>query len=189
MSVTLMQTATDRTTPILHLLAYRRPTAVGRFVIAVVVDAIDRVRGRRTRTHIGVESLKGIAPALTDRDATAAVIGPSFAIRIRAAVNDAIPRFVLSGRSVAACVAVCAECFAGAFALVAPTTAVFAHSEVTSAHSHNMAADTLALPSWPSAERSISGDYKQPTELLAGEIDEPRHSLIIPQTMRLSDIG
>ena len=56
------------------LLMARGPSAIGRFVVAVVVNAVNRVFGRRLETHIGMEVREGIKPSLTDGDASTTVV-------------------------------------------------------------------------------------------------------------------
>jgi hypothetical protein len=52
------------------------PTTISRLVIAVVVDTIDGVMRRWSPTHVLKEGWVRRAPALTDLDATATVVGP-----------------------------------------------------------------------------------------------------------------
>jgi hypothetical protein len=57
---------------ILVLSFHSRPAAVARFVVSIVVDAINRVAGRWARPHVGNEISKGF-PSVTDGNATASV--------------------------------------------------------------------------------------------------------------------
>src|SRR5580700_2153945 len=60
--------------PVAHLLLEGRPATVARFVVALVVDAVQRKVGRAF-THIGEEVLEA-APALANGDTSTAVAGP-----------------------------------------------------------------------------------------------------------------
>jgi len=64
----------DGTPLIVGLLRRGRPPAIGRLIVAIIVNTVKRVFGARPRTHIGKEILKGIAPALAYRDAATAII-------------------------------------------------------------------------------------------------------------------
>src|ERR1700683_337350 len=79
--------------PILGLFLRRRPPTVARFVVAVVVDALDAV-SIRPLAHVGEEVLEDL-PALADGDAGAAVM---LVVRCpwvrRAAFSHRLPRFV-----------------------------------------------------------------------------------------------
>lgn len=59
--------------PIVRLLNERRPAAIAWLVIAIILNTINRVRGRWFPPHIGKEVLK-LLPALTNLDAAPAVI-------------------------------------------------------------------------------------------------------------------
>ncbi len=63
-------------TPIVSLFDTCGPTAIRRFVITVVVHAIDRVFRCGAWPHVGVKRFERVNPALTDTKASAAVIGP-----------------------------------------------------------------------------------------------------------------
>ena len=45
------------------------PSAVAWFVIAIVIDPVYGMRGRRSRPHVCIEVGEGISPALTEADA------------------------------------------------------------------------------------------------------------------------
>lgn len=55
------------------LFCRRGPSAVTRFVVAIVVHAINRMFGARTWPHVCVEGLKRVQPSLTDRDTATSV--------------------------------------------------------------------------------------------------------------------
>src|SRR5262249_47475632 len=66
-----------------------RPAAIARFVIAVVIDAIDG-QARRWIAHIGVEVFEA-TPSLADGDAAASVIVVAWIVRIQTAVEHICP--------------------------------------------------------------------------------------------------
>jgi len=75
-----------------HLLLGSRPTAVARFVVSFVVDAVQRQPGR-ARPHVREEVLE-TAPAVADGDAPAAVTRVVPARRCAAPLQHALPRVV-----------------------------------------------------------------------------------------------
>lgn len=58
---------------VLALFLHRGPTAIDRFVVAIVVDALNRVLQRRARTHVGKEARERLAPRCADFDSAASV--------------------------------------------------------------------------------------------------------------------
>jgi hypothetical protein len=84
--------------PILSLLFARGPLAVAGFVVAVVVDALDGVRGAFGRAHIFNEGSERVVPALADRNSSSSVTVKVFEMRVSATVPHRSPR-VISGRS------------------------------------------------------------------------------------------
>lgn len=82
---------------LIHRLLMRRgPSTVAGIVIAVVVDAINRMRRGRFRSHIGVEQREGIAPAFTDSNTAPTVALERGVASIRASVLHGVPRSVLT---------------------------------------------------------------------------------------------
>lgn len=56
------------------LLVPRRPSAVTRLVVPIVILAVDRVFGRRAEPHVGQEVLEGVQPPVADANAAATVV-------------------------------------------------------------------------------------------------------------------
>lgn len=81
--------------PIQTLLSCRRPAAVAWLVIAVVVNALDRVLWGRAWPHVGEECGKGPAPATTDLDPATPVIRAPRVFCVFASANHARPCDVL----------------------------------------------------------------------------------------------
>lgn len=81
--------------PVPTLLAPWNPTAILRRVVAVVVSAVKGI-SRRARPHVFAEVVKtsashrGLAPSLTNRDAS-----PAIAMKVRASGDIASPEHVL----------------------------------------------------------------------------------------------
>lgn len=87
-----------------HLLVLRGPAAILRRVRPIIVDALNAVQiasasivGRiaRLRTHISVERLERLQPAVTDRDAATSVVFPVARVWVSAALLHALPHSVL----------------------------------------------------------------------------------------------
>jgi hypothetical protein len=76
----------------------RRPATIARFVVTVVVNAVD-APALGSLAHIGKEVHKG-APSFADRNSPAAIIRPLRASRVGTARNHTVPRMI-STRGVA----------------------------------------------------------------------------------------
>ncbi len=72
------------------LLKACRPTAIVRFIVPVIVDAVDAVLRRRARTHVGIEICE-VVPSLTDLDPAPAIVGELVIGGVDAALADATP--------------------------------------------------------------------------------------------------
>lgn len=70
-----------------------RPAAVSRFVVSIVVDAVERVAIRRFRSHIR-KKVRKCTPTIANRDAPTAVILPVPRAGIGASLNHSIPSTV-----------------------------------------------------------------------------------------------
>lgn len=92
-----------RASSILSLLHHCGPPAILRRVITIVVDSVKRVAPRRTRSHIGQESRKRLAPARTDGDATATVPCVEVSGLVFAPPNHAFPHAILWGATQSMC--------------------------------------------------------------------------------------
>src|ERR1700743_3710434 len=82
-------------TPVVELLALRRPATVRRLVIAIIVDAVNRMLIRRPRSHIAIESLEACSPAFADADSAPSVMSKHAALWICAALDHFRPNSVL----------------------------------------------------------------------------------------------
>lgn len=112
----------DVSPAIVSLLSLRCPPAIPRFVVAIVVDAIERVRRRWPRSHISQESREVITPRFADRDPAPTVQGVfRIAPRITAALGVA-PAFVFRRMAAIAAGPVRQRTITGLFRSETPTT-------------------------------------------------------------------
>lgn len=79
------------TAPIICLPDVRRPLAIARFVIAIVVNSFDSMFVRRALAHIGKKVQKRLAPSIAYRNAPTAVIGKMFISGVVAAASHIAP--------------------------------------------------------------------------------------------------
>lgn len=70
------------------------PTTIPRLVVAVIVNAIELVLWRRTRSHVLKKRFVTIAPAFTDLDAAPAISRKAWVVGILASRNHAGPRHI-----------------------------------------------------------------------------------------------
>lgn len=87
-----------RPSRVVVLLYACRPTHVARFVIAIVVDAIKRQQSIISRTNVGVEGFKAVAPALAYLNASPAVVLIRAVVRVMATLIDRTPDPMFSTR-------------------------------------------------------------------------------------------
>lgn len=80
---------------VIRLLPTRGPSAIGWLVVAVIVDAIQRVIRRRSLTHVEQECRVGLLPSLAHRNASASIVWPRRNLWIEAAADDVAPDSVL----------------------------------------------------------------------------------------------
>lgn len=75
-----------------RLLARGRPLAIARLVIAVVVDAFDRVIRGRLSPHVAFELFNVVEPRITDTNAATAIIFITDVFCVSAALAHGMPR-------------------------------------------------------------------------------------------------
>jgi hypothetical protein len=92
------ETAHRSEVSIARLLPSGRPTAITRHVVTVVVDAVKRVLAGWAASHVGQERRERFLPAVTDTDASRAVVLEPNVIRIAAPSLHALPDFVFGRR-------------------------------------------------------------------------------------------
>lgn len=79
-----------RPSPRHRLFASRRPPAIRRFVVAIVVDSV-KCQAFRRFAHICKELCKGASPTCAYSDAAAAVVPPADVLRVGAALDHVLP--------------------------------------------------------------------------------------------------
>src|SRR3990167_1510710 len=89
----------DSATSVVRLFLCRGPTAVTRFVVAVVVDAVNGMFGRWPWSNVSEERLERIQPALAHGNPTGAVIVVILAGWLQASITDAGPTPVLGSEA------------------------------------------------------------------------------------------
>lgn len=68
-----------------------RPSAITLFVVAVVVDALNGMSGRRPRTHIQVEGAERLAPFCANPNTSAAIAVKGMLLRVLASLDHVRP--------------------------------------------------------------------------------------------------
>lgn len=78
---------------IVRLFCYRRPSTIGRFVVSVIVDAVNRVLQGWSRPHISHEVVESCItkPSIANCDASAAIIGILLIRCVSASTNHCSP--------------------------------------------------------------------------------------------------
>src|SRR5688500_17876080 len=80
----------------------RRPAHVARLVVAVVIDAIERVLRRRSRSDMGEEGGEARAPFVANANSATAVVLPEGTLLVFAAIDRLVPGAVLRRHGLAA---------------------------------------------------------------------------------------
>jgi hypothetical protein len=151
---------------VLRLLTFRRPVAVVRFVIAAVVDPINRMFRRRPMAHVG-EEIGVIAPTFANRNASGAVVFIAGAFGIIAPLANGNPSLPF-WRSVTFSVK---RPFTERFATKAPARSGAAHSQI-------MTESEVARPALAAAKPFLILEKRnggQAAETLARDVEEARH--------------
>lgn len=157
----------DRVAPIRRLLSSCRPSAVGRFIVPVAVDAIDRVRRGGPRAHVGEEVFESL-PSVAYANASTAIIGEPFGAGVRATFAHAAPRlpFWGAGTSVRCC------------RMILTAAGLSAASQVGITHGPFGAAGTSAQPPLLAVRRgSCRANDGQIEEDMTGQIRGSTHAI------------
>lgn len=126
---------------VIHLFFMSGPSAIARFIVAFVVDAIKRAVYRPS-THIAEKVLK-FFPSGANSDSAPAITLPRVVVLIRATLNHMLPRYVGWGAFVSSIVAVLRM----QFGIAAPTAHCNAPSElIDSSDNSCIAAIAIAFP-------------------------------------------
>lgn len=132
--------------PIPGLLGAGSPSAVARLIVAVIVDALDRVRWRRLPAHVGKEVRVIVQPAVTDGNTSASVPLKSAGRLVVAPANHIRPADVFGRELSASRRAVGRRSGPRKFSLQASTTSRRSALEVVRSSQALRAAGTLAVP-------------------------------------------
>ena len=81
---------------IVHLLLHSRPATIGRFVVAVCIDAVQRVFWRAW-SHVREERGEIVHPPFADRNSSATVVLVFVVARIQTATFHLDPRSIFAG--------------------------------------------------------------------------------------------
>ncbi len=157
------------------LRATARPAAIARFVVAIVVDPVKRMLGRRPPTNISEECLERLLPSVADADAPAAVMDPSAQFRVRATFAHLTPRLVFrrTAHSVSAAQA------GNGFTLETAATPMLPISEIAAMRSRDISAIAMAEPNRLSADFLSTLDHREATKPHPGQINQWWHGLSI----------
>jgi len=151
------------------LFGHSCPSAIGWFVVSIIVDALNRVAGTWSQSHVGKKVEERRTPAVTDRDSSPAIVPVVRVIGTMTTPHHGIPslefgstRFTVSGSGLESL-----ERDASA-TLCAATSQPFASSD------NHSAAGTLASPESHLAvgARPYLSEFQhgQTSELLAGHV-------------------
>lgn len=158
-----------------RLLSKCGPTAIVRRVWAIVVDAVNGVLRRRLRSHVGQESLEGVAPTVTDSDATPAIVLKSRRVRIQATSFHGFPCSMFWS----ACQAVNLVGFGCTLLLVAAAACVFTNAQVVTLSDRRIAAVAGTQPPQLVSASTKAFNDNESSEPFSGEINKSWHKPII----------
>ncbi len=165
---------------IVILLVACRPSTIGRFVVAIIFNAINGMLWRWSSPHVIQKFLKAIAPTSTDRDSPSSIILIPLVVLVSASLDHMVPRYVLrrdnsasatSMNSVTRCVQLIPD---------APTRACNAALEVCRSTGNLISAVTNTVPvsrvltAWKYIIRRTANNY-QAIEALIRDILKFRH--------------
>lgn len=166
------------------LLYTRRPSNVGRGVIAVVIDPIKRVGLQRSIPNIGAESLEGLVPFCADADSSSAVVGKRRVIRVCAALQDLRPSAIEISAGVAMRPTSAADRLAlqTSTAVCRPTAAQRVRRQ-----DHRAAAIASAKPCRPTVAARIQRHNAQSSSARANHVAKYTHKPVYPALTRESN--
>lgn len=167
------------TAPVALLFAWRGPANVTRLVMAVYVDAINRVTRAWTQAHMREEGLERRAPLLAYGDAAPAVSVIADVVRLVATPLQVLPRSVL-WRAV---MAVYQMSRAREFAPKASARLAGAATQLTARNRGDGAAIAATTPPVVSARcHSVWTNHEKPSKTLIGQFDAMiRHACSLPK--------
>jgi len=171
----------EPTRPRVALLLFSEcPSAIARLVVSVVLDPINRVLGRWTRTHIREEGLKRPLPSTADTDAAPAVEVIARMLRVVATLAHAVPDVVLRGVGPTVLVVV--------IALAGPSRATDAPARLRSPARQVLRVDIAllsAVAATAPVDFSVGPEHAREnspaSKALAAQVSQLRHAFLLPQ--------
>lgn len=147
--------------PICSLLSACCPSAISRLVVAVIIDAINRVAGRRAFAHVGKKGTE-IFPPLAHGDTALSIVPSSYGILLRTSSDHTSPRCVskASGSGMKVCSA----------SMLAATGIVFIRAKCSRAQNALIAAIASTSPSVVILS-ALAGYNGQESESLAEKVE------------------
>lgn len=180
MSGTLAEPRSSFVSPLVSYLFFGRgPAYVARFIVSVVVDAVDAVLRGRFRTNVGYKRLKTITPFFAHGDAPTAVTRPRFSARVMTTLLRMFPATVFRS-SVGRCSpTVFGKGFSSGFQSVTPTTFGVTTSKVPSTHLPDFSTRACNGPFNLSVVRPLwqHSCYSQSAKYSTRQIDEFAHAI------------
>lgn len=168
----------DRRPPVSILAGACRPATVFRRVRTVVVDTFDRVLSGWSRTHVGVEPLKGHGPFRADGYSSASIAREGRIRRIQTALFNAAPDVVFRQAACGSATSVSGVASSSQVSVKASAT-IRAFAEFLSHYFGKGAAIAKAPPNSATCRTVRALKNYQATEALSDSVDEKCHTLIM----------
>lgn len=157
------------------LLMLSGPATVIWFVVAVIVDSVQRVFARRFATHVRNKIFYGDAPPVADGYPSAAVVFVVFISRFVAPIKHAVIGYVLRCKLTASCKSVRGLCFGSVFFVQAPAGLRSVRGNSVCADYATVAAGTETNPHGSPTSVWGAGYYSKAVELLTSNVNKFRH--------------
>lgn len=178
-------------TLVLRLLSRCGPSTIVRFVVAVIVDSVQAVRGRWARSHVGKE-INERRPTIAHADSSSTIVRVSWMSRCASRVH-VYPRQILisvwrqfrKSRLASRC-SMCCRAEGSPLFLQASATLMFSAAKVVSMRDRLLAAITATQPSALNAFVRAQTQNCQPSKSVANKIQRFAHYLIV--TPNLSEV-
>lgn len=123
-----------------------RPSTITRFIVAVILSAVNGVLRSWPLAHVGKKIFKRVKPAFANRDTASAVVLEAVVLRAGTTANHAVPALVSAARCGSAGMAVFEVPGGCPVAQEAPTTLGAARDEVDAQCHDDVATIADALP-------------------------------------------
>lgn len=142
------------------------PSAVARLIVAVIVDAVNRVIAFGARPHIFKEAAKRLKPSVTHGNATPTVVLIVRLVRVIATIFHACPTFILRHCSPVRSIERSSFLISqnGNLAVVTPARCCVFRSQLGRSNSNAVTTVTLAKPSLSSVFTALTRDARTESE-------------------------